>query len=48
MIDFLNRQEREELAAIDIPNRTEAVLSAKKVLTLRNYIQTVERKYYEM
>ena len=48
MLDFLNRQEREELAAIGIPNRTEVVLSAKKVLTLRNYIQIVERKYYEM
>lgn len=48
MIDFLNRQEREELAGIGIPNRTEAVLSAKKALTLRNYIQTVERKFFEM
>ena len=48
MIDFLNRHEREELAAIGIPNRTEVVLSAKKALTLRNYIQTVERKFSEM
>jgi DNA-binding ferritin-like protein (Dps family) len=48
MIDFLNRQEREELAAIGIPNRIEAVLSTKKAPTLRNYIQTVERKFFEM
>jgi len=31
-----------------IPNRTEAVLLAKKVLTLRNYVQAVERKCYEI
>lgn len=48
MIDFLNRHEREELAAIGIPNRTEAVLTVKKVLTLRNYVQDVERKCYEI
>ena len=48
MIDFLNMQEKEELAAIGIVNRTEAVLIAKKVLTLRNYVQTVERKCYEI
>lgn len=48
MIDFLNRQAKEELAAINIINRTEAVLTTKKVLTLRNYVQTVERKCYEI
>ena len=48
MIDFLNMQEKEELAAIGIVSRTEAVLTAKKVLTLRNYVQTVERKCYEI
>lgn len=48
IIDFLNRQEQEELAAIGIPNRTKAVLTAKKVLTLRNYVQAVERKCYEI
>lgn len=48
MIDFLNRQEKEELAAIGIPNRTEAVLTAKKVLTLRSYVQIVERNCYEI
>lgn len=48
MIDFLNRQEQEELAAICIPNRTEAFLTAKKVLTLRNYVQAVERKCNEI
>ena len=48
LIDFLNRQDKEELAAIGIVNRTEAVLTAKKVLTLRNYVQTVERKCFEI
>ena len=48
MIDFLNRQEKEELAAMGIVNITEAVLTAKKVLTLRNYVQTVERKCFEI
>ena len=48
LIDFLNRQDKEELAAIGVNNRTEAILTAKKVLTLRNYVQTVERKCYEI
>ena len=48
MIDFLNRQTKEELAAINIINRTEAVLTAKKVLTLRDFVQTVERKCHEI
>ena len=48
MINFLNNQTKEELAAINIVNRTEAVLTAKKVLTLRNFVQTVERKCHEI
>ena len=48
MVDYLNRHEEEELAAMGIPNRTEAVLLAKKVLTLRSYVQAVERKCFEM
>ena len=48
MIHFLNSQTQEELAAINIVNRTEAVLTAKKVLTLRNYVQIVERKCHEI
>ena len=48
MIDFLNRQDKEELAAVGITNRTEAILMAKKVLTLRGYVQTAERRSYEI
>ena len=48
MINFLNNQTKEELAALNIINRTDAVLTAKKVLTLRNFVQTVERKCHEM
>jgi DNA-binding ferritin-like protein (Dps family) len=48
MVDYLNRHEEEELAAMGIPNRTEAVLLAKKVLTLRSYVQAVERKCFDI
>jgi len=48
MINFLNNQTKEELAAVNIINRTDVVLTAKKVLTLRNFVQTVERKCHEM
>jgi len=48
LIDFLNRQTQEELAAMNIVNRTEAVLTVKKVLTLRSYVQTLERKCHEI
>jgi len=48
MIHFLNNHTKEELAALNISSRTDAVLTAKKVLTLRNFVQTVERKCQEM
>ena len=48
MIHFLNSHTKEELAALDINSRTETILTAKKVLTLRNFIQTLERKCQEM
>jgi len=44
MIHFLNNQTQEELAALNINNRTDAVLTVKKMLTLRNFVQTVERE----
>ena len=44
----MNGQDKEELVAIGINNRIEAILTAKKVLTLRNYVQNVERKCYEI
>ncbi len=48
MIHFLNNRTREELAALEINSRTETILIAKKVLTLRNFTQTLERKCQEM
>ena len=48
MIHFLNNRTREELADLQIASRTEAILTAKKVLTLRNFTQTLERKCQEM
>jgi len=44
MIHFLNTHTKEELAALDISSRTDTILTAKKVLTLRNFLQTLERK----
>ena len=38
MINFLNHQTKEELAAMQIMNRTDAILTAKKVLTLRGFV----------
>lgn len=48
MIHFLSTHTKEELAALDISNRTETVLTAKKVLTLGNFVQSLERKCQEM
>ena len=44
MIHFLNNHTREELDALQIASRTDTILTAKKVLTLRNFTQTLERK----
>ena len=48
MIKYLNHQTKEELVALQIMNRTEAILTAKKVLTLRGFIQTLEERCREM
>ena len=48
MINFLNHQTKEELAVLQIMNRTEAILTAKKVLTLRNFVQTIKARCREM
>lgn len=48
MIHFLNTHTKEELAALDINSRTDTILIAKKVLTLRNFVQTLERECQEM
>ena len=47
MIHFLNNQTKEELVALNIINRTDVVLTVKKVLTLRKFVQTLERKCHE-
>ena len=39
MIHFLNNRTREELAALEISNRTETILTTKKVLNLRNLLK---------
>lgn len=48
MINFLNHQTKEELATMQIMNRTDPILIEKKVLTLRGLVQTLEGKCREM
>ncbi len=48
MINFLNHKTKEELAALQIMNRIEAILKTKKVLTLRGFVQTLEARCREM
>jgi len=48
MIQFLNTHTKEQLVALDIRNKTDTILIVKKVLTLRNFVQTLERKCQEM
>ena len=44
LIHFLNTHTREQLAALDIKDRTGTILTMKKVLTMRNFVQNLERK----
>jgi len=48
LIHFLNTHTIDQLAALDIRNRTDTILIVKKVLTMRNFVQTLERKCQEM
>jgi len=48
MIQFLNTHTKEQLAAIGIRNKTDTILLVKRVLTLRNFVQNLERKFQEM
>lgn len=48
MINFLNHQTRDEFASLQIMNRTDAILTAKKLLTLRSFIQTLEARCREI
>lgn len=44
LIHFLNIHTKDQLAALDIQNRTDTILTVKRVLTMRNYVQNLERK----
>ena len=47
LIHFLNTHTKEQLAALDIRDRTSTILTVK-VLTMKNFIQNLERKCQEM
>ena len=44
LIYFLNTHTRELLETLEIRDRTGTILTVKKVLTMRNFIQNLERK----
>jgi len=48
MIHFFNTRTKGQLAALGISDRTETILLIKKVLTLRNFMQALDRKCQEM
>lgn len=48
LIHFLNTHTREQLAALDIRDRTGTILKIKKVLTMKNFVQNLDRKCQEM
>jgi len=48
LIHFLNTHTKEQLATLDIRDITGTILTVKKVLTMRNFIQNLERKCQEM
>ena len=48
LIHFLNTYTREQLAALDIQDIIGTILTVKKVLTMRNFVQNLERKCQEI
>ena len=48
LIHFLNTHTREQLVALDIGDKTGTILTIKKVLTMKNFVQNLERKCQEM
>lgn len=48
LIHFLNTKTKEELAALDIRDRTGTILTIKRVLTMRTLMQNLERKSQDM
>jgi len=48
MIHFLNTHNKEQLAALSINSRTDTISTVKRVLTLKGFVQTLEKKCQEM
>jgi len=48
MIHFLNTHNKEQLVALSINNRIDTISTVKRVLTLKGFVQTLERKCQEM
>ena len=48
LIHFLNTQTSEELATLDIRDRTGTILDIKRVLTMRTLMQNLDRKCQDM
>jgi len=48
LIHFLNTHTSEELAALEIRDRTGTIQTVKRVLTMKNFIQNLERKCQDM
>ena len=48
MINVLNHKTSSQLATIGITNRTETIQMIKRVLTLRNLVQTLDRRTQDM
>lgn len=48
LINFLNTHTKEDMEKRDIRDRTSTILIIKRVLTMRNFIQNLERKCQEM
>jgi len=48
MINVLNNRTGSQLTAMGISNRTDTILLIKRVLTLRNLVQTLDRRCQEM
>jgi len=47
-IQILNTHTKEQPEALEISSRTDTILTVKRVLTLRGFVQTLERKCQEM
>ena len=45
LIQFLNTHTSEELASLEIRDRTGTIQTVKRVMTMKNFIQNLERKY---